>query len=890
MVGRAATILKGKEMIPQTNDARNSAHVPTNVVTLEFHTLLADLWRGGSFGHFWTKTTSGVAHTHWCSTDSPSFPDVLPNHNIYLGVHPVNQIPSTNRRGEPVAPEQVRSQLPHIAAVNCLFAEWDTNDTFPTKDAILAHLDTLPIYPSGLWDSGGGLQGVWVFNSSIPVDDTNREHLRQLQSDWVDYVRADPGAKDLARVLRVPGTVNWKAKYAPNYPTVTLLDYNRYRLYRLADFEQLIAEFRSKQQQTSTGEGEQPIPAAINLDDQELWDKMFASQNGERIRRLYDGNLSDHHNDHSAADQALCNDLAYWTGKDVARIDRMFRQSGLMRDKWDERKDYRDITINKAINATPRTYNPDYRSSNPAQGNPAGAAKKRSQFAHPFTGQMIDADPSTPLDGEATQSASDDRDGRDDGKKSGSGDKPKQADQLLLLAEQHGHFFIGRGDSQPYASVLVDGHRECYRLNSARFTGWLAQLFYDSYRTMCSAQAVTDVKHLLAFKAREFVEDVFLRVGHHEGKVYIDIGSPEGDAIEVDETGWRIVPIAPVNFRRTEAMLPLVLPTECKDPRILTKYLNIEPDDWPLLAAWVIAALHPRGPYPILAFLSRAGSGKSTQLRVLKRILDPSSAELRSQPGDVRDLFIAAANSWVLAFDNVSQLSPEVSDALCVIATGGGYTKRANYTDGEETVINVQRPILINGVGDIISRPDLMDRAIPIGTPYIAESKRRDETEFWEGFEQDKSQILGAFLHALSVGLANVSSTVLTNRPRMADFARLATAAEPAYSDGVNNFGKQYAANREDAADTIISNSPLGEVLLRVLGTSTSIKLEPEELFTRLNAEATEYDKKADGWPKHSNKLRGALQEIAVALDKLGIQTKRYKSNGIRWIEIWRTQ
>lgn len=463
---------------------------------------------------------------------------------------------------------------------------------------------------------------------------------------------------------------------------------------------------------------------------------------------------------------------------------------------------------------------------------------------------------------------------------------PSQADKLYTLATLNGRYFTARHDGMPYASVWEDGHRFCLRLGSDRFKQWLSVLYHKHHDTVIGDQPRSDCIHLLAFHARKTVEDVWTRVGYSTGKVYIDLCTPEGNAVEVDEEGWRIVGTPPVHFLRSSSMLPLPMPMHDADAATLRKYLNIHPDDWTLVASWIVAAFHPRGPYPILAFLSRAGSGKSTQLRVLKRIIDPSAAELRSQPTDVRDLFIAAANSWVVAFDNVSRLSPEISDALCTIATGGAYTKRANYTDGEEAVFSVQRPMMLNGIGDVISRQDLMDRAIVIGTPYIAEEQRRDEAEFWRDFEEDRATILGAFLNALSVGLANVPSVTLERTPRMADFARLAVAAEPAYQNGAQAFIEAYTENRDEAADTIVENSPLGSVLLRILGAASSTTETPEEWYTRISAEAKDFEKKAAGFPRHFNQLKESLERIAPALERQGVTVTFKRTKRARQITI----
>ena len=88
------------------------------------------------------------------------------------------------------------------------------------------------------------------------------------------------------------------------------------------------------------------------LDDRELLVRAIRAANGERFARLWSGDLSNYGGDHSAADLALCNHLAFWTGRDAGRIDQLFRASGLYRPKWDERRGertYGQRTIDLAI-------------------------------------------------------------------------------------------------------------------------------------------------------------------------------------------------------------------------------------------------------------------------------------------------------------------------------------------------------------------------------------------------------------------------------------------------------------------------------------------------------------------------------------------------------------
>src|SRR5256714_12145112 len=107
---------------------------------------------------------------------------------------------------------------------------------------------------------------------------------------------------------------------------------------------------------------------------------------------------------------------------------------------------------------------------------------------------------------------------------------------------------------------------------------------------------------------------------------------------------------------------------------------------------------------------------------------------------------IAANNGHVLAFDNLSGLSPWLSDALCRLASGGSFAVRQLYTDDEEVLFEAARPILLNGIEEVISRPDLGDRAIFLSLAPISEALRRPENELWREFEIARPHILGALL------------------------------------------------------------------------------------------------------------------------------------------------
>jgi hypothetical protein len=186
---------------------------------------------------------------------------------------------------------------------------------------------------------------------------------------------------------------------------------------------------------------------------------------------------------------------------------------------------------------------------------------------------------------------------------------------------------------------------------------------------------------------------------------------------------------------------------------------------------------------PILSWPSPAnkGSAKTVLSKLLRALIDPSVAPVRALPRDERELFIAASHSHVLAFDNLSGLPPWLSDTLCRLTSGGAFSTRRLFTDQDEILFAAARPVILNGIEDVITRPDLADRAILLMLAPIAEWQRRPEHALWREFELACPYILGALLDAAAQGLRMLPRARLMRLPRMADFALWATACESAY-------------------------------------------------------------------------------------------------------------
>jgi hypothetical protein len=378
---------------------------------------------------------------------------------------------------------------------------------------------------------------------------------------------------------------------------------------------------------------------------------------------------------------------------------------------------------------------------------------------------------------EALAESEGDRDGRE----------PTQADILVDLAQAADLFRTDDGTG--FADLDVNGHRETWPIQSKGFRRWLAYRFFEETDGAPNSDALKSALNVIdaraQFEAPERI--VHVRVGGLEGRIYLDLCDEMWRAVEIDSAGWRVIDTPPVRFRRAAGMLPPPIPVAGGSIEDLRPYVNVRSDtDFILIVAWALATLRDRGPYPALTLLGEHGTAKSTLAKILLMLLDPNAVPLRTLPRDDRDLFIAAKNRRVLAYDNISFLEDWISDSLCRLATGGGNTTRALYTDDDEVLINAIRPVVLNGIEEVVNRPDLADRAIFLTLEPIAEDKRRPEEELLAAFDPERPRILGALLDAVAVGLKRLPEIRLEKIPRMADFAIWATVCEIAFREAAS--------------------------------------------------------------------------------------------------------
>lgn len=469
---------------------------------------------------------------------------------------------------------------------------------------------------------------------------------------------------------------------------------------------------------------------------------------------------------------------------------------------------------------------------------------------------------------------------------SDDGAKLSQATRLVALATAEAELFHSE-DRTAFASLAVDGHRETWPLRSKRVRTWLARAYYQDQGRTPGAQALQDALGVLEGEAvfAGAQEPVSIRVAEHETRIYLDLADEQWTHVAIDRDGWRVDPAAEVRMRRPGAMAALPVPERGGTIDLLRPFVNVAGEhEWRLVVAWLIAALRPSGPYPVLTLHGEHGSAKTTLARVLRALVDPSATPVRADPREPRDLMIGASNGWVLALDNLSRMQPWLSDGLCRLATGGGFAVRELYSDSDEVILEAQRPVILTGIEELATRGDLLDRALILYLPTIDKAERRTEREFWTEFERVRPRILGALLGAVSTALRNLDAVELAEPPRMADFAEWVVAAEPALGWEPGGFITAYTANRAVANELTLEVSPLAGPVRELA--AAGFEGTASELLERLGELAGETATRRKSWPSSPPALGAELRRIAPNLRAADVVVEFQRERGRRSIRI----
>ncbi len=466
---------------------------------------------------------------------------------------------------------------------------------------------------------------------------------------------------------------------------------------------------------------------------------------------------------------------------------------------------------------------------------------------------------------------------------------PTISDTLLRLVEKWTFFHDPQGEA--WADIQINGIRVSWPILSKTFKSLLEREYYLRERKAPKREGLNEALGTIEARARHDGSErqTFFRLGMANGNVYLDLADDQWRAIEISGSGWRVIKEPPVRFRRSRGMMPLPAPERGGKLDEFAALLNLEDrDSWRSLIAWLVGALNPRGPYPVLVLHGEQGSAKSTTSKFLKALIDPAQSNLRAPSRDLRDLMISARHNWILAIDNISSCPEWLSDAFCRLSTGGGFAVRELYADGEEFTIDAIRPLILNGITAAPSRHDLADRSVLIELPPISGKSRRTEVEICEAFSRLHPQVLGVLCDAVATALSNYGKVDLPELPRMADFATWVVAAEPALPWPGGGFLEAYQGNRSTVVDSSLVADLVGSAILEFMHEKTSWEGRMSDFHRELEGVVPDKSSNSKSWPKAANHLTRKLKRLATFLRAAGIEIEVTRGATGSWISIKR--
>ena len=449
------------------------------------------------------------------------------------------------------------------------------------------------------------------------------------------------------------------------------------------------------------------------------------------------------------------------------------------------------------------------------------------------------------------------------------------ADKLVELLQRKGTFFHNQ-DREPFVYFDRDGHTEVWPLQSTGFREWAGYTFFKELGQTASEttlkSATDSLSGLAKYEGKKY--ETSIRVAQYGDGYVTDLCNEAWSVVHIYPGGWKLLDNSPVKFWRTDTMREIPAPVKpmlktgvCSVHSVLWKHLNISEEERVLLLAIILETFRPETPFPIGEFIGGQGTAKSTTQSNIRDLIDPNAVNLRAAPKTPEDIFVGAANNYVASYNNLSHLSAPIQDALCTLATGGGFASRKLYSNFDEALMETKCPVMMNWISSLATAQDLIDRTIRFNLPEIAEYK--EDAILREEFIQDKPQILAALYDLFAKTLQKLPEIKVKNPPRMADFARLGEAMSQVLGHEPGTFVSIYNAARQQAIIHALDGSPVALAIQDLLKDNPTgfERILMRDLLDKLS----KYRPYGEDWPKAPRGLGDILRRIKPGLKAIGI-------------------
>jgi len=443
-----------------------------------------------------------------------------------------------------------------------------------------------------------------------------------------------------------------------------------------------------------------------------------------------------------------------------------------------------------------------------------------------------------------------------------------------------------------YGIIQVNNHKQTILLGSFESIQWLKALYYEKDGDFHSEETYNNVLSMIVAQAHQDEKTervpIYNRIALVDNEIFYDLCNSNWEAIKISKNGYQAVPLnekTPI-FTRKQQQNPQVMPKK-GDGTALDKLLNlfrIQELDRPIFKIHLITMLLEKHPIPIMIVHGEHGSSKSTITRSVAKILDPAAMNVVSIPKTVADLALLFNNQYVTNFDNVSEITQEISDMMCRAITGEGFRKRKLYTDDTEIIWNYKRKIIINGITPSFDYPDFKDRSILYETTPVREDERISEEEFQARFNKLLPFVLDEIFTILSQALLMYRriKKEINTKLRMADFTVFGECISRMLKNTDFSFVKAYREKLDMDSLKMVDSYPIIEYIIEIMDTKNKLEVSVQDLFSEINDMALKkpldtFSKEIE-FPKAPNQLSIQINQLKSTFRRhdLEIEVKPY--------------
>jgi energy-coupling factor transporter ATP-binding protein EcfA2 len=446
-------------------------------------------------------------------------------------------------------------------------------------------------------------------------------------------------------------------------------------------------------------------------------------------------------------------------------------------------------------------------------------------------------------------------------------------------------------DSEDYASIpSKNGVMTTHTLDSREFKSWVVGEYYRETGDGLTGEQINSVLatiHAIAAHDSPELPVSEKRIAEHNGRYYLYLADEAQTVIEYSAVGWSVCENSPVKFVFDKYKAPLPIPSKNGSIDKLWKLTRIkdtpESPDRLMIVSALVKGLVPGGSDLILAISGYAGSGKTTTAKYLRALIDPftKGKVLSKLPENSDNIAIHCMKRRIFAIDNISHITSEQSDFLCNVTNvdSGGTSKREHHTNSSEIIHDIQNLVIITSIGNVVTKPDLLERSIVIDLPRLTSDDRESEAELAEIFDRHHGEILGGLLDITVAALHYRDTNKCPKFNRLTEFAHLGVGVEAKLNYPIGSIEKRFADNANIANEIAIDASPVASTL-------RSWILEHGEVWTGtmsdlLNVLKTHAKKSelAGTLPKTANSLGGELKKCESALFESGVIIEDFRES-----------